>query len=100
KGAWPADLYYADVNDSWTDAAINNTTANKTANHNTPGDGKWDQSSLPGNAELQVGRIDFADMPAFAKTEEQLLKSYLNRAHQYKMNLLPVVKRGLVDDHF
>ncbi|MBZ0099329.1 MAG: T9SS type A sorting domain-containing protein, partial [Taibaiella sp.] len=50
--------------------------------------------------ELQVGRVDFYDMPAFSKTEEQLMKSYLNKAHQYKTGALAVTKRALVDDNF
>src|SRR5690606_8548085 len=50
--------------------------------------------------ELQVGRVDFYDMPAFSKTEEAMMKSYLNKAHQYKTGALAVVKRALVDDNF
>jgi hypothetical protein len=99
-GAWPADVYYADVNDIWTDVSVNNTSASRTQNDNIPGDGKWDQSITPGPVELQVGRIDFANMPTFAKTETQMMQSYLTKAHQYKVNQLPMVKRALIDDNF
>ncbi|MEZ5016228.1 MAG: T9SS type A sorting domain-containing protein [Flavipsychrobacter sp.] len=100
RGAWPADIYYADMDGNWTDNSINNTSANRAANKNIPGDGKWDQSGLPSNTELQISRIDFYDMPLFGKTETELMKSYLNRAHQYKQGNITVTKRALIDDNF
>ncbi|MCB0697366.1 MAG: T9SS type A sorting domain-containing protein, partial [Chitinophagaceae bacterium] len=99
-GAWPADAYYGELNGTWTDASVNNTTSANTLNRNTPGDGKFDPSYFPSDIELQVGRVDFYDMPAFSKTEEVLMKSYLNKAHQYKIGALNVIKRGIVDDNF
>lgn len=100
RGAWPADVYYADMDGSWTDNTINNTSANRSANKNILGDGKWDQSGIPGSTELQISRIDVYNMPLFGKTEIQLMKSYLTRAHQYKMGNIAVNKRGLIDDNF
>lgn len=100
KGAWPADLYYGDLDGTWSDGSINNTTSANNLNHNTPGDGKFDNSYIASDVELQVGRVDFYDMPAFGKTEEQMMKSYLNKAHQYKTGALAVTKRALVDDNF
>ena len=99
RGAWPADMYYADLNDPWTDTSAN-VLALRPENNNIPGDGKWDRSALSSPVELQVSRIDFYNMPAFAKTEVQLMNSYLTRAHAYKMDSLPVAKRALVDDNF
>ena len=99
-GAWPADVYYATANNTWTDVSVNSTAAAQARHHNVPGDGKWDQGTLPSVAALQLGRVDFNDMPAFGRTEVQLMKSYLNRLHQYKMDSLQVVHRGLIDDHF
>lgn len=43
-GAWPADVYYGCLSSSWTDATINDVVSANPANHNIPGDGKWDQS--------------------------------------------------------
>jgi hypothetical protein len=103
QGAWPADCYYADVNDTWTDANVNTTGATGTRNDNTPGDGKWDQNTIAGDLELQVGRIDFANMPMFAATttdEASLLNTYLARLHDYKMTTLAMNKRALIDDNF
>ena len=99
-GAWPTDSYYADVNGLWTDATVNdNTSASQSRNHNVPGDGKFDQSTIGAN-ELQVGRLDFFDLPAFSQTEEELLVSYLNKAHQYKVKSYTVNERALVEDNF
>ncbi|MCD6063996.1 MAG: hypothetical protein K0R82_1907, partial [Flavipsychrobacter sp.] len=79
---------------------VNNTGASRLENENIPGDGKFDQSYLPSELELQVSRIDFANMPAFAKTEVQMMKDYLNKDHVYKMDSLGMIKRALIDDNF
>src|SRR5207248_1934476 len=78
-GAWPADCYYADVDGTWTDNAVNSTTASPPRTQNIPGDGKFDQSIVPSNLELQVGRVDFNNMPSFSTSEQQLLKNYLDK---------------------
>ncbi|MGB4847303.1 MAG: hypothetical protein WBP41_05255, partial [Saprospiraceae bacterium] len=65
-GAYPADVFYGDVNGVWTDVAINNITAGDPRNHNVPEDGKYDQNFIPSDLELQVGRVDFNNMPSFA----------------------------------
>ncbi|HLG33504.1 MAG TPA: T9SS type A sorting domain-containing protein [Bacteroidia bacterium] len=100
EGAWPADVYYADMNGTWTDATVNNTAAFRPQNDNIPGDGKFDQSLIPSDVELQTGRVDFAKLPAFALTETELMRNYLNRAHDYKMKIFDPPKRCLVDDNF
>ncbi|MBS1772067.1 MAG: T9SS type A sorting domain-containing protein [Bacteroidetes bacterium] len=99
-GAWPADCFYADIDGTWTDASVNSTAASRAQNKNIPGDGKFDQSVLPSNVELQISRIDFANMPAFSKTEIQMMRSYLNRDHSYKMDSLAILHRALIDDNF
>ncbi len=100
RGAWPADVYYGDIDGSYTDSYVNDTTATRPANRNKIGDGKFDQSTLPSSVELQVGRIDLSNMPAFLKTEKQLLQQYLQRAHDYKFKKFTPVPRGLIDDNF
>ncbi len=100
-GAWPADVYYGDVNGTWTDISVIDTgSAIIAANWNAPGDGKWDQTNIPSLVELQVGRVDFYNMPSFAKTEIQMMRSYLLRDHLYKMDSLNIKHRALVDDNF
>lgn len=99
-GAWPADVYYGDMDGLWTDVSINSTVATRAQNKNIPGDGKWDQTGIPSASELQVSRIDFANMPAFAKSEVSMMRNYLYKAHLYKMDSLYVSRTGLVDDNF
>ncbi|MBK6526093.1 MAG: T9SS type A sorting domain-containing protein [Crocinitomicaceae bacterium] len=99
-GAWPTDTYYADMNGTWTDASVNLTTSANALNHNIPGDGKLDQTYLPSDVELQVGRIDLSDLPAFSETEEQLLIRYLEKDHRYKTGELFVGEQALIDDNF
>ena len=101
RGAWAADVYYADMDGVWTDATVNNTSASKVANRNVPGDGKFDQSKVPGNGvELQIGRVDLYDMPAFGLSELQLLKNYFLTNHNYRVKNYSTVHRALVFDHF
>jgi hypothetical protein len=99
-GAWPTDTYYADMNGTWTDNAVNNTVAGDSRNDNIPADGKFDQSILPSDVELHSGRVDFANMPSFAASEEELLRNYLDKNHAFRQKLFTTVSRGLVDDNF
>ena len=99
-GAWPADVYYGDVDGIWTDVSVNSTTASPARTQNVPGDGKFDQSIVPGNVELQVGRVDFNGMPSFTLTEQQLLQNYLNKNHEYRKKIFTPNKQALIDDNF
>jgi hypothetical protein len=100
KGAWPADVYYAEMDGTWTDASVNTVNASDPRNHNVPGDGKFDQSLIPNDAELQIGRVDFWNLPAFASSEEQLLKNYLDKDHAYRHKVFTAIHRGVIDDNF
>ncbi|HEX8545895.1 MAG TPA: C25 family cysteine peptidase [Cytophagaceae bacterium] len=100
KGAWPADGYYGDMDGEWTDVNVSVNSAARTANHNVPGDGKFDQSYFPSDLELQVGRIDLSNMPAFKASEVELLRRYLNKDHQYRHKVFTVKERALIDDVF
>ena len=99
-GAWPADVYYADHQGEWTDETVNNTSADREANHNVPGDGKFDQGRVPGVAEFQIGRIDLSDLPAFDKTEDELLNQYFDKNHDYRHVNFNVARKGVMDENF
>ncbi len=99
-GAWAADAFYGDMDGTWTDTSINNTTASRSANHNIPGDGKFDQSVIPSLMELAVGRVDLANMPAFGSSEVDLLRGYLDKDHDYRHKVFTVDQRAVIDDHF
>jgi hypothetical protein len=98
--AWPADTYYGDMDGQWTDETVNETNQ-ATGVSNLPGDGQFDQIVLPSALELEVGRVDLADMPAFgADSEERLLRQYLDKDHNWRYARLAVPMRGYVSDSF
>ncbi|MCC7509894.1 MAG: immunoglobulin domain-containing protein [Planctomycetes bacterium] len=99
-GAWPADSFYGDVNGGWTDSSVNNTSSANPRNHNIPGDGRYDQSIVPSASELMVGRVDLSEMPAFATSEQELLRNYLNKDHEFRTAQWRPQDRALVDDNF
>lgn len=103
-GAWPADVFYSDMDGVWTDTTKNYTDS-LPRRHNVPGDGKFDQDTVPGKVELMVGRVDFADItniPA-GKSETDLMAQYLARNHAFRIasgGFYKVPRRALVDDNF
>jgi hypothetical protein len=100
-GAWPADVYYGEMDGLWTDETVTKVDAQFDANNNVPGDGKFDQSEIPGEVELEVGRVDMWDLPAFdPRTEVEMLRNYLNRNHAFRHGLLRAPARGLIHDNF
>jgi hypothetical protein len=105
EGAWAADLYYGDMDGNWTDNSVSNTRAEKPWNHNIPGDGKFDQSGMPSDVEVAVGRVDFYNMTCYAnktpsRSELDLLRAYLNKDHNFRHRVFTVARRGLVCDNF
>ncbi len=105
RGAWPADAYYGDMDGTWTDSSVNDAGASRPENRNIPGDGKFDQSELPDDVDLEVGRIDLANMPSASAgaSELELLRQYFDRDHAFRHKsgaYSNVVRRGLIDDNF
>ena len=106
-GAQPADVFYASIDGVWTDTTVDTDLddikrGGKKAlpsNVNRPGDGRYDQSEIPGKTWLEIGRVDFADMPAFAPlTETDLLARYLDKDHAFRHKLYTVKAGCLADD--
>ena len=100
EGAWPTDLYYGEMETAWTDVSVNVTVASDPRNHNIPGDGKFDQSYIPGTLELAVGRIDMHDLPSFAEDEKTLMLRYFDKVHRFRTGELRVDQRAVIDDNF
>jgi hypothetical protein len=108
QGAWPADGYYGDMDGNWTDTSVYNTSATDARNRNVPGDGKFDQSEMPSAVELQVGRVDLANMPgrkvwggpATFASEVELLRNYLNKDHNFRHKRINPPARGVIHDSF
>lgn len=98
-GAWPADVYYGELTGYWTDTGTD-TTATRKESWNLPGDGKFDQTTLPSDPELAVGRVDLYNMPSFSADDTFLVKRYLDKNHRFRMGLVNAARRGLIDDNF
>ncbi len=100
-GAWPADIFYGDIDGVWTDTQVNNTSAGDPRNDNVPGDGKYDQNDAPTSVELAVGRVDFSDLPLITSgSASDLMEIYLGKLHTWKIKGITANKAGLVDDNF
>ncbi|MCC5843995.1 MAG: DNRLRE domain-containing protein [Verrucomicrobia bacterium] len=91
-GAVAADMYYADVDNTWTDTGSinvgygNNAGTVRPAWFNDPGDGRFDQSHfrhLEQAFEMGWGRIDFRGA-VNGGDEIGALRNYLNKLHDYK----------------
>ena len=101
-GAWPADVYYADVDGVWTDSEVS-WKAVGDRQDNYPGDGRFDQNSPPSRLELQLGRVDLSRLTCFlnktpSRNEIDLLRGYLEKNHAFRHGKLPTEARGLVFD--
>ena len=123
RGAWPADVFYGDMDDIatgcqateiWTDCTVNtddNTPMPPSErNRNVPGDGRFDPSPsdherIPSDVELEIGRVDLYFLNAFVATETELLRNYLNKDHAFRhktMTILqdPDIQRGFIANTF
>ena len=100
RGAWSADVYYADMNGTWTDSFVTDTSASNVRNHNIPEDGKWDASSIPSDLELETGRVDFHNLPRFTEDAVALTQRYLDKNHAFRRKQFSVPARGLIENNF
>lgn len=105
QGAWPADGYYADMDGNWTDSSVFTRTAERQANWNVAGDGKFDQGQYPATLKVGVGRIDFYQMTCYAnkanaRSEIDLTRQYLNKDHAFRSGQWQVSPRGVILDNF
>ncbi len=110
SGAWPADLYYGELDGNWTDNRAMDTGSNYPRNHNVPGDNKFDQSILPqypgfpmqvaSKIELRVGRVDFSNMPIFSESQYELLRRYIKKNHAYRHGEVTIKRQGVLEDNF
>ena len=99
-GAWPTDAYYGDLNGVWTDNQVSDENASDPRNRNVPDDGKFDQSYIPTPMELQVGRVDFNDLPAFSDNATELTRKYLIKNHAFRTKEFVAQRRGVLQDNF
>jgi len=107
-GAWPADIYYGDVDGIWTDSLpypAGKYPISYLETTNIVGDGKFDQDFVPINSsgaakvELGVGRIDFARMNVLytgGQDETTLLRQYMNKGRRYRYKETGFASRTIV----
>lgn len=98
-GAQPADVFYADIDGNWTDTSVTTINTGTIYTPNIPSDGKWDQSTIPSPAELQVGRIDMYNMTGAALSEINLIKQYFNKNHAYRHRITNPSRKALLNPH-
>lgn len=105
-GAWPSDIYYADVlavaSSVWNDNFVQNTAAADIRNHNIIGDGKFDISSTSTQQQIPifVGRVDVYNMPLINTNDVMLFKQYLTKNHVYRSGLKQFRNKALIQDNF
>jgi hypothetical protein len=99
-GAWPTDLYYAELDGAWTDFLTMTTNVTRAANINNPGDGKFDPHFIPDNIDIQIGRIDFRMLPAQGKSDIKMVENYLRKLHQFKSGAVQVPNKAFISDNF
>lgn len=102
-GAWPADLFYGELDGNWTDSNVTNRKSDFPRNYNEPGDGKLDQSFIQqvgSRVDLEVGRVDFSDLGAFQVSEMALYRRYLEKNHAFRHGEVNVANKGLIKDTF
>ena len=100
RGAWPADVYYGDLDGVYTDVLVNNTDAARPENDNIPGDGKFDQNLITSRPEIAVGRADFSRLPCFVGlSEADITKRYLQKNHAFRLNQVQHNDKALMCDN-
>ncbi|MCX7880416.1 MAG: fibronectin type III domain-containing protein [Ignavibacteria bacterium] len=99
-GAFPSDLFYVLDDSLWQDETDYNVGAIRKENWNVPFDGKFDNSILPSEIGISVGRIDFFNLPDFLENETTLLKRYLEKNINFRFGRVPKSNSGLIDDGF
>jgi len=106
SGAWPTDVYYGELNGRWTDDTTTfNITGYDPRIYNIPYDGKFDQTIVPTEIELEVGRIDMYDLKYYkddtnSRNETDLLGIYLDKDHDYKHKKIITPHRAIIDDRW
>ncbi len=99
-GAYPADIWFAEMDGDWSDEIIDADSASASRQHNFPGDGKFDNYYLPSKSELIIARIDFRNLPDFAETETELFERYFEKNIRYRTSLYKPQASAFISDGF
>jgi len=79
----PTDAYYGDMDGDWSSLP----------------------DYLPSDVELEVGRVDFSNLPGVGAAipfpnETEMLRNYLNKDHNWRMHSISVRRLALMADRF
>jgi hypothetical protein len=85
------DSFYADLDGVWTDSAQLNCPLG-----NRPGDGRYDQFTVPSALEMGVGRVDFSNLPDYSETPTELTRRYLEKAHRFRQHEFTPSQRSII----
>lgn len=99
-GAWPTDVYYAELDGKWTDTLQSRYDDVDDRIKNLPNDGKTDQTYLTSDLELQIGRIDMYDLPYFGESDIDLINRYLVKINSFKEGKVKIRNRAALIDNF
>jgi hypothetical protein len=85
--AMPADAFYGEMNNDWPTDVVPTKRP----------------SYLPSDVALMVGRVDMYNMPGIGAavpwpSEEELLRNYLDKDHNWRNHLIPVNRQALMGD--
>ncbi len=106
-GCWPADQYYADLfqdftnlNYQWTDSTRAWTNQGIPRCSTVPGDGKFDNYRAATRLDLQLGRVDFSNLPGSPLPETERVRQYLDKVHRYRMGQIPMTRSAAVSSPY
>ena len=99
RGAWPADVYYADMDGIWTDEVHNWTNSARPENYNVIGDGKFDQNHITSVPDLAMGRVDLSRLGCFVgMSEVNLLRRYFQKNRAFREGVTGILRNSYVND--
>ncbi|MCC6722237.1 MAG: T9SS type A sorting domain-containing protein [Bacteroidia bacterium] len=101
QGAWVADMYYGELDGTWTDTYVNaNPSGARPETINVPGDGKFDQQFPPSDIDLEIARIDLSRLSSFGKSDSALHAYYFQKNHHFRTGGFNHEYKALIDDNF
>ncbi|NUM32320.1 MAG: T9SS type A sorting domain-containing protein [Bacteroidetes bacterium] len=101
QGAWAADMYYGELDGTWTDNSVNaNPSGARPETINVPGDGKFDQQWPPSDVDIEIARIDLTRLSSFGKTDSALHAYYFQKNHHFRSGGFNHEYKAIIDDNF
>lgn len=95
------DGYYAETSSTWNGSSgCSNAPEQATLNETPSSTNMICNTTFPSTVELQSGRVDMYNLPAFSMNELNLIQNYLSKAHSFKIKQINPIKRAYIKDGF